>query len=183
MAGLGWAVKLGKDIPFLGREALVEQAEKPLPRLLAGFTVDDPDVVLLGRETIYRDGRRCGWLSSAGFGYTVGRSLGYGYVRDPDGVDAAYVMAGSLRARGRDRARPGAALPQAPLRSRQYAGARVRHEGLTDLRGNRVRLGRPLMRRRRRAHADGLDATPSRARRCQDALAVAIRALRRRRDR
>jgi len=95
MAGLGWAVKLGKDIPFLGRDALVEQAEKPLPRLLAGFTADDPDVVLLGRETIYRNGRRCGWLSSAGFGYNVGRSLGYGYVRNPDGVDEAYVMAGA----------------------------------------------------------------------------------------
>ena len=25
-AGLGWAVKLGKDIPFLGREALLDAA-------------------------------------------------------------------------------------------------------------------------------------------------------------
>ena len=61
VAGLGWAVKLKQDTPFLGREALLEQKAKPLPRLLAGFTAD-PDVVLLGRETIYRDGRRVGWL-------------------------------------------------------------------------------------------------------------------------
>ena len=47
---------------------------------LAGFTTD-PAVVLLGRETIYRDGERVGWLSSAGFGYTIDRSIGYGYVR------------------------------------------------------------------------------------------------------
>ena len=44
--------------------------------------------MLLGRETIYRDGKRVGWLSSGGYGYTVGRSIGYGYVRDPEnGVD------------------------------------------------------------------------------------------------
>ena len=87
VAGLGWAVKLKQDTPFLGREALLEQKAKPLPRLLAGFTAD-PDIVLLGRETIYRDGARVGWLSSGGYGYTIGRSIGYGYVRDPDGSTA-----------------------------------------------------------------------------------------------
>ena len=71
MAGLGWAVKLRKNIPFLGREALEAQRQEPLPRLLAGFTVDDPEVVLLGRETIFRNGERAGWLSSAGWGYTI----------------------------------------------------------------------------------------------------------------
>ncbi len=94
MAGLGWAVKLRKTIPFLGREALEEQRAKPMPRLFAGFTVDDPDVVLLGRETIFRSGKRVGWLSSAGWGYTVQRNIGLGYVRHPDGVDADYVMSG-----------------------------------------------------------------------------------------
>jgi 4-methylaminobutanoate oxidase (formaldehyde-forming) len=95
MAGLGWAVKLRKNQPFLGREALTAQQASPLPRLLAGFAVEDPDVVLLGRETIYRDGRRCGWLGSAGWGYSVKCNIGYGYVRDPAGVDAAYVLSGS----------------------------------------------------------------------------------------
>ena len=53
-----------------------------------------PEVVLLGRETIYRDGARVGWLASGGYGYTVGRSIGYGYVRDPAGVDRDHVLAG-----------------------------------------------------------------------------------------
>jgi sarcosine dehydrogenase len=66
-----------------------------LPRLMAGFTARDPDLVLLGRETIYRNGRRCGWLSSAGFGYTIAKSIGYGYVRDPDGVTEDYVLSGA----------------------------------------------------------------------------------------
>jgi 4-methylaminobutanoate oxidase (formaldehyde-forming) len=94
VAGLSWAVKLKSGVPFLGREALEAQRAKPLPRLLAGFLVD-PAIVLLGRETIFRDGRRAGWLASGGFGPTLGRSIGYGYVRDPGGVDADYVRAGS----------------------------------------------------------------------------------------
>ena len=94
MAGLGWAVKLKREIPFLGREALLDQRSRPLPRLLAGFAADS-DVVLLGRETIYRDGRRVGWLASAGYGHTIGRSIGYGYVRNETGVDRAYVLGGS----------------------------------------------------------------------------------------
>lgn len=94
VAGLGWATKLKSSKPFQGREALEAQATKPLPRLLAGFTTD-PSVVLLGRETIYRDGRRAGWLASGGFGYTIGRSIGYGFVRDAEnGVDRERVLAG-----------------------------------------------------------------------------------------
>jgi 4-methylaminobutanoate oxidase (formaldehyde-forming) len=95
MAGLGWAAKMRRGIPFKGREALAEKRKKPLPRLMAGFLVADPEVVLLGRETIYRDGRRCGWLSSAGYGYTVGSNIGYGYVRDAAGVDETFVRSGS----------------------------------------------------------------------------------------
>jgi sarcosine dehydrogenase len=94
VAGLGWAVKLKSDTPFQGRAALEVQARSKLPRLLAGFTTD-PSIVLLGRETIYRDGKRVGWLSSGGYGYTVGRSIGYGYVRDPEnGVDRDKVLSG-----------------------------------------------------------------------------------------
>jgi sarcosine dehydrogenase len=94
-AGLAWAVKLGKDIPFLGREALLPQQTQPLKKRLACFTVDDPDVVLLGRETIYRNGERVGWLSSGGWGYTVSKNIGFGYVRNAQGVDDAMLSTGS----------------------------------------------------------------------------------------
>jgi 4-methylaminobutanoate oxidase (formaldehyde-forming) len=94
VAGLGWAVKLRSNRPFQGRAALEAQAAKPLPRLLAGFTAD-PSVILLGRETIYRDGKRVGWLASGGYGYTLGRAIGYGYVRDPEnGIDRDKVLSG-----------------------------------------------------------------------------------------
>ena len=93
-AGLGWAVKLKKNIPFQGREALMEQRARPLKKRLACFTIKDPDVVLLGRETIYRNGERVGWLTSGGWGYTVQKNIGYGYVRNAAGVDDDYLFSG-----------------------------------------------------------------------------------------
>jgi len=69
-SGLGWAVKLRHDSPFKGRQAMVDQCKNGVKKMLACFTVDDPKIVLLGRETIYRNGVRVGWLTSGGFGYT-----------------------------------------------------------------------------------------------------------------
>jgi 4-methylaminobutanoate oxidase (formaldehyde-forming) len=91
---MAWAVKLKQNIPFLGREALAEQAAKPLKKRLACFTVDDPGIVLLGRETIFRDGRQVGWLTSGGYGYSVTKNIGYGYVRNADGVPTDWLLAG-----------------------------------------------------------------------------------------
>ncbi|MBW2448562.1 MAG: GcvT family protein [Deltaproteobacteria bacterium] len=79
-AGLAWATKIDGDVPFLGRKALEAQRRDGVGRRLAGFQVDDPDVVLLGRETIFRNGERVGWLTSGGFGHSLGASLGLGYV-------------------------------------------------------------------------------------------------------
>ncbi|MBX9463923.1 MAG: FAD-dependent oxidoreductase [Aquamicrobium sp.] len=90
-AGLGWAVKLKKDIDFLGRKAAKEMSAKPIGKRLACFTVDDPDVVLLGRETILRDGEPVGYLTSGGHGYTVGKGIGYGYVRNAEGVSEDFL--------------------------------------------------------------------------------------------
>lgn len=93
-AGLGWAVKLGSDIDFKGRAAVQAQRESGVKKMLATFTTS-PDVILSGRETIYRNGVRCGWLSSGGFGHALDLSIGMGYVRNPGGVDAAHVLSGS----------------------------------------------------------------------------------------
>jgi len=93
-AGLAWATRLDGDAPFRGREALLRQRTAGVKKRLACFTVDDPKVVLLGRETIHRDGQRVGWLSSGGFGYTVGKPIGCGYVRNKAGVDRAFLESG-----------------------------------------------------------------------------------------
>ena len=91
-AGLGWAVKLGTNRPFMGREALL--AAGPPTKQFAGFRLDHPDAVLVGRETILRDGQAVGYLTSGGYGYTLGASIGYGYVRNPDGVTQDWLTSG-----------------------------------------------------------------------------------------
>ena len=93
-AGLAWACKMKSGVPFLGRDALAAQLEGGVKKRLAGFTVDSPDVILLGRETIYRDGVRVGWLSSGGFGHTLGKPIGYGYVRAAGGVAEDWMKTG-----------------------------------------------------------------------------------------
>ncbi|UWS06803.1 GcvT family protein [Phaeobacter inhibens] len=95
-AGLGWAVKLRKKIAFKGRAAAEARKAGGVKKMLACFTTD-PGVVLMGRETIYRNGKRVGWLTSGGYGYTVGQSIGYGYIRNPDGVDPDYVLSGDYK--------------------------------------------------------------------------------------
>ncbi|MEJ6781922.1 GcvT family protein [Aminobacter sp. Piv2-1] len=94
-ASLGWAVKLKKEGDFIGRKALEKLGNAPLTKRLACFTVDDKEVVLVGRETILRDGQPVGYLTSGGFGYTVGKNIGFGYVRNAAGVDDAFLAGGS----------------------------------------------------------------------------------------
>jgi sarcosine dehydrogenase len=93
-AGLGWAVKLKGKQDFLGRAALLEKREQPLRKLLTTFTTEREDIVLVGRETILRNGAFAGYLTSGGYGYTIGRPIGMGYVRNPQGANADYVDSG-----------------------------------------------------------------------------------------
>ena len=93
-AGLGWAVKMRSNTPFLGRAALEAVSGRLLTKRLSGFTIADPAAVLVGRETILRNGAPVGYLTSGGFGYTLGRSIGYGYVRNADGVSDDFLLSG-----------------------------------------------------------------------------------------
>jgi 4-methylaminobutanoate oxidase (formaldehyde-forming) len=93
-AGLGWAVKLKSDAIFLGREAMERQSNSKLMKRLACFICDDPEVVLNGRETILRDGEQVGYLTSGGYGYTIGKPLGFGYIRKADGLDEDFIRSG-----------------------------------------------------------------------------------------
>ncbi len=94
-AGLGWAVKLTKNVDFIGRTAVDAIHAAPLKKRLAGFTVMDKEVVLLGRETILRNGKQVGYLTSGGYGYTVDRPIGFGYVRNAEGVSDAFLAEGN----------------------------------------------------------------------------------------
>ena len=91
-AGLGWAVKLKSNVDFIGRDALLALQGKPPRKRLATFTTDREDVVLLGRETILRNGEFAGYLTSGGYGYTVGKPIGLGYVRHPEPQTGSYEL-------------------------------------------------------------------------------------------
>jgi glycine cleavage system T protein len=76
-AGLDFAVKLDKG-DFLGREALLTMQEPD--RLLRCLVLEDPRAVALGSEPVRVEGEAVGRVTSGGYGYTVGRSIAYGYL-------------------------------------------------------------------------------------------------------
>ncbi len=96
-AGLGWAVKMKSNVPFLGREAIEEQRREPLKKRMVCFTLDDETVTLQGRETILRNGKPVGWLTSGNWGHTIGKNIGYGYIRHADGVSDDYLAIGTYQ--------------------------------------------------------------------------------------
>ncbi|TAH53511.1 MAG: FAD-dependent oxidoreductase [Chloroflexota bacterium] len=81
-AGLGFAVKLNKG-DFIGRDALQKIKSKGITRKLVAMTFDDPQVIVMGKEPIVdfaSPDKVLGYVTSANFGYTVGKSIAYGYV-------------------------------------------------------------------------------------------------------
>ena len=78
-AGLGFCVKLDTG-DFIGRDALLAQRQRGIARRLACLTLADPHAVTFGGEPILRDGAPIGRVTSGGYGYTVERSIAYGYV-------------------------------------------------------------------------------------------------------
>ena len=54
----------------------------------------DGDIVILWLETILRDGAPVGYLTSGGYGYTLGQGIGYGYVRNAAGVTEDWLVGG-----------------------------------------------------------------------------------------
>ena len=94
-ARMAWAVKLNTDIDFKGRKALEASKAQGKVKQMACFTVADSSKILLGRETIYRNGEKVGYLSSGGWGYTLETNIGYGYVKDEAGIDKAYLESGT----------------------------------------------------------------------------------------
>ena len=94
-AGLGFTVDLRKPVDFNGRRALKSRLdERKLFRRLVMFRLHDHKAVLFGEETIWFDGKIVGHLSSGAFSFTLGRSVGMGYVFHADGVTEQIVLQG-----------------------------------------------------------------------------------------
>jgi glycine cleavage system aminomethyltransferase T/glycine/D-amino acid oxidase-like deaminating enzyme len=97
-AGLGFAVKLGKDIPFCGREALLAQRERGVTRRMVVLSVANPEAVLWGGELIVRDRKPTGHVTSAAYGHTLGGAVAMGYVvNDAGRADNSFVERGQYQ--------------------------------------------------------------------------------------
>ncbi|MFI5261994.1 MAG: FAD-dependent oxidoreductase, partial [Candidatus Limnocylindrales bacterium] len=92
MAGLGFAVRLGKSTEFIGQAALRAAREAgPPARRLRCLVLDDPRAVALGNEPVRVDGRIVGRVTSGGFGYAVERSIAYAYLPDDRSAEGTRV--------------------------------------------------------------------------------------------
>ncbi|GAA1296563.1 sarcosine dehydrogenase [Planotetraspora silvatica] len=77
-AGLAFAVKPDKG-DFIGREALLERRQD-VRRRLTCLTIDGPEAVVMGKEPVY-DGDHCvGYVTSAAYGYTIGKGIAYAWL-------------------------------------------------------------------------------------------------------
>ena len=92
-AGLGFAVKTDKP-DFIGRDAVLKKKETGLDNRLLQFKLTDSAPLLYHNEPILRNGDIVGYLSSGGYGHTLGAAIGLGYV-PCKGETAADVLASS----------------------------------------------------------------------------------------
>ncbi|HLF01083.1 MAG TPA: aminomethyltransferase family protein, partial [Anaerolineales bacterium] len=79
-AGLGFAVALNKSTDFIGKQALIEAKAKGPTQKLCCLTLADPQTTMFGSEPIRHAGNVVGWVTSGGYGYTVQKSIAYGYL-------------------------------------------------------------------------------------------------------
>ncbi len=78
-AGLGRFVAWDKP-DFVGRAAALEARASGGALRLCAFRVDAGDADAIGDEPIWHGGKPLGWVTSGGFGHSVGTSLALGYV-------------------------------------------------------------------------------------------------------
>ena len=78
-AGLAFAVRMDKG-EFLGRAALAGLSEATASRKLTCLTIDDPELVVMGKEPVLVRGRPAGYVTSAAYGYTIGKGIAYAWL-------------------------------------------------------------------------------------------------------
>ena len=78
-AGLDRFVRLDED-DFIVRDALVLQKQQGLARRLAYITVAADGADPLGAEPVFHEDRLVGYVTSGGYGHSVGQSIAFAYV-------------------------------------------------------------------------------------------------------
>ncbi|RCG23190.1 FAD-dependent oxidoreductase [Streptomyces diacarni] len=76
-AGVSFAVRPSKG-DFVGLGALAARGQAA--RKLVCLTLDDPAALVMGSEPVHLDGVVAGYVTSAGYGYSVGRCVAYAWL-------------------------------------------------------------------------------------------------------
>jgi len=79
-AGLGFAVRLNKEVDFIGKEALIKAKANGITRRLRPLLLDDGDAIALGGEPVRVNNEVAGRVTSGGYGFTIDRSIAYAYL-------------------------------------------------------------------------------------------------------
>ena len=117
-AGLGFAVRLDKAVPFIGQDAVVASRAAGRTRRLRCLVLDEPRSIALGNEPVRVGGAIVGRVTSGGYGFAVDRSIAYAYLPSDQ---AAIGTRGEVEVFG------------------QWVGFEVTAEPLYDPRGERIR--------------------------------------------
>jgi glycine cleavage system aminomethyltransferase T/glycine/D-amino acid oxidase-like deaminating enzyme len=86
-AGLDHLVDQGKQ-GFVGHAALLKHFSTS--KRIRTLVVDDPRSVILGKEPVFYQGRPVSYVTSAAFGYTVGKPIAFSYL--PAGIQEGDVV-------------------------------------------------------------------------------------------
>jgi glycine cleavage system aminomethyltransferase T len=78
-AGLAFAVRMDKG-DFVGREALALKDPSTPARRLVSLLIDETGAVVMGREPVHVDGKPAGYVTSAGYGYTVDAPIAFAWL-------------------------------------------------------------------------------------------------------
>ncbi|MGB3352735.1 MAG: FAD-dependent oxidoreductase [Mycobacterium sp.] len=90
-AGIDFAVRMDKASDFVGRAAL-QRASTPAS-MLRSIVFDDPNAAVLGKEPVSVDGACIGYVTSAGYSPTMGRTIAYAWLPAQLGVGDAVTVA------------------------------------------------------------------------------------------
>lgn len=93
-AGVGYAIRASKWEDYVGRSALERLSKQKPTRRLRCLTVNDGRSMVLGKEPVLINGKPAGYVTSAGFGFTVRKPVAYawlpGHVAEGAGVEIEY---------------------------------------------------------------------------------------------
>ncbi|MFK7993452.1 MAG: FAD-dependent oxidoreductase [Granulosicoccus sp.] len=92
-AGVGFVCAMDKGVPFIGYDAIAKQKDSRshLHKRLVQFVLKEPEPIFYHHEPIMQSGNCIGYLTSGNYGHTAGASVGLGYVKSEEQINADWL--------------------------------------------------------------------------------------------